>query len=111
MQQRLDQPDHALLVGLRDDQGALAVGEYLLEHDDLAHLLAPLATGGRRVRPPRDDHGLADFDRVILDMLAPWDCVDDSGGCDVTGMSTQATRPAPHAASVGPPSRLTIRFP
>ena len=23
-----------------------------------------------------DDSGLADFDRVILDMLAPWDCVD-----------------------------------
>jgi len=23
-----------------------------------------------------DDPGLADFDRVILDMLAPWDCVD-----------------------------------
>ena len=23
-----------------------------------------------------DDLGLADFDRVILDMLAPWDCVD-----------------------------------
>jgi len=22
------------------------------------------------------DHGLADFDRVILDMLAPWDCTD-----------------------------------
>jgi tRNA (adenine57-N1/adenine58-N1)-methyltransferase len=22
------------------------------------------------------DHGLADFDRVILDMLAPWDCVE-----------------------------------
>jgi hypothetical protein len=50
---------------------------------------------------PGDDHGLADFDRVILDMLAPWDCVDDSGGCDVTGMSTQARRPAPHAASGG----------
>jgi tRNA (adenine57-N1/adenine58-N1)-methyltransferase catalytic subunit len=25
---------------------------------------------------PSDDHGLADFDRVILDMLAPWDCLD-----------------------------------
>jgi tRNA (adenine57-N1/adenine58-N1)-methyltransferase len=25
---------------------------------------------------PQDEHGLADFDRVILDMLAPWDCLD-----------------------------------
>jgi tRNA (adenine57-N1/adenine58-N1)-methyltransferase len=24
---------------------------------------------------PGDDHGLADFDRVILDLLAPWDCL------------------------------------
>ena len=37
--QRLGEPDDALLVGVRDDQGALAVGEELLEHDDLADLL------------------------------------------------------------------------
>ena len=30
----------------------------------------------RRVRPPGDDRRLADFDRVVLDMLAPWECLD-----------------------------------
>jgi tRNA (adenine57-N1/adenine58-N1)-methyltransferase catalytic subunit len=25
---------------------------------------------------PAEDHGLADFDRVVLDMLAPWECLD-----------------------------------
>ena len=34
--QRVGQPDHALLVGVRDDQGALAVLEDLLEHHDFA---------------------------------------------------------------------------
>ena len=37
--QRLGEPDHPLLVGVGDHQGALAVGEQLLEHHDLADLL------------------------------------------------------------------------
>ena len=42
VQQRLGQPDHALLVSLGDDQRTLGVGEDLLEHDDLAHRLVRL---------------------------------------------------------------------
>jgi tRNA (adenine57-N1/adenine58-N1)-methyltransferase catalytic subunit len=49
---------------------------------------------------PRDDHGLADFDRVILDMLAPWDCLDAAaevlapGGlvCCYVATTTQLSR-------------------
>ena len=37
--QRLGEADDALLVGVGDDQDALAVGEQLLEHHDLADLL------------------------------------------------------------------------
>ena len=37
--QRLGEAYDALLVGVGDDQGALAVGEDLLEHHDLADLL------------------------------------------------------------------------
>ena len=37
--QRRGEADDALLVGVGDDQGALAVGEHLLEHHDLADLL------------------------------------------------------------------------
>ena len=37
---------------------------------------AGLAAGRRRVRRIRGRDELADFDRVVLDMLAPWDCVD-----------------------------------
>ena len=37
--QRLGEADDALLVGVGDDQGALAVGEQLLEHHHLADLL------------------------------------------------------------------------
>ena len=37
--QRLGEADDALLVGVGDHQGALAVGEELLEHHDLADLL------------------------------------------------------------------------
>src|SRR5271156_555835 len=29
---------------------------------------------------PDDDHGLADFDRVVLDMLAPWECLESVAG-------------------------------
>jgi len=47
-----------------------------------------------------DDHGLADFDRVILDMLAPWDCLDAAaevlapGGlvCCYVATTTQLSR-------------------
>ena len=35
-----------------------------------------LVTGAFGQETGTDDPGLADFDRVILDMLAPWDCVD-----------------------------------
>ena len=42
VEQRVGEPDDALLVGVRDDQGALAVGEHLLEHHDLAHGLVSL---------------------------------------------------------------------
>jgi tRNA (adenine57-N1/adenine58-N1)-methyltransferase catalytic subunit len=34
---------------------------------------------------PGDDHGLADFDRVILDMLAPWDCLEATAGALTPG--------------------------
>ena len=37
---------------------------------------------------PGDDHGLAEpncFDRVILDMLAPWDCLDAAAGALAPG--------------------------
>ena len=37
--QRLGEAYDALLVGVGDDQGALAVGEQLLEHHHLADLL------------------------------------------------------------------------
>jgi tRNA (adenine57-N1/adenine58-N1)-methyltransferase catalytic subunit len=47
-----------------------------------------------------DDHGLTDFDRVILDMLAPWDCLDAAarvlapGGlaCCYVATTTQLSR-------------------
>jgi tRNA (adenine57-N1/adenine58-N1)-methyltransferase catalytic subunit len=49
---------------------------------------------------PGDDRGLADFDRVILDMLAPWDCLDAAaevlapGGlaCCYVATTTQLSR-------------------
>ena len=34
---------------------------------------------------PGDDHGLADFDRVVLDMLAPWECLDATAEVLVPG--------------------------
>ena len=40
--QRLSQPRDPLLVGMRDDQGAIAVLEDLLEHDDFADALITL---------------------------------------------------------------------
>jgi hypothetical protein len=58
VQERLGQPDHALLVGLGDDQGTFAVGEHLLEHDDLAHLLEALG----------DD----DVERFVQDHFLAW---------------------------------------
>ena len=51
--QRGREPDDALLVGVRDDQGPLAVGEQFLEHHDLAHRLIAL----------RDD----DVERLVED--------------------------------------------
>jgi tRNA (adenine57-N1/adenine58-N1)-methyltransferase catalytic subunit len=49
---------------------------------------------------PGDDRGLADFDRVILDMLAPWDCLDAVGevlapgglACCYVATTTQLSR-------------------
>jgi tRNA (adenine57-N1/adenine58-N1)-methyltransferase len=49
---------------------------------------------------PEDDHGLADFDRVILDMLAPWDCLEAAAGvltpgglaCCYVATTTQLSR-------------------
>jgi len=49
---------------------------------------------------PADDHGLADFDRVVLDMLAPWDCLDAAAdvltpgglGCSYVATTTQLSR-------------------
>ena len=45
--QRLGEPDDALLVGVTDDEGAFAVLEQLLEHDDLADLLVARARARR----------------------------------------------------------------
>jgi tRNA (adenine57-N1/adenine58-N1)-methyltransferase len=49
---------------------------------------------------PGDDHGLVDFDRVILDLLAPWDCLEAAadilapGGlaCCYVATTTQLSR-------------------
>jgi tRNA (adenine57-N1/adenine58-N1)-methyltransferase catalytic subunit len=49
---------------------------------------------------PDDDQGLADFDRVILDMLAPWDCLEAAAGilspggliCCYVATTTQLSR-------------------
>jgi tRNA (adenine57-N1/adenine58-N1)-methyltransferase catalytic subunit len=49
---------------------------------------------------PGDDHGLADFDRVILDMLAPWDGLEAVAGvltpgglaCCYVATTTQLSR-------------------
>jgi len=49
---------------------------------------------------PGDDNGLADFDRVILDLLAPWDCLEAAadilapGGlaCCYVATTTQLSR-------------------
>ena len=57
VEQRLGQPDHPLLVSLGDDQGTPGVGEDLLEHDDLAHLL--VALGDDDVERLVQDHFLA----------------------------------------------------
>ena len=42
VEQRRGEPHDPLLVGVRDDQGALAVGEQLLHHHDLADRLVTL---------------------------------------------------------------------
>ena len=49
---------------------------------------------------PEDDHGLADFDRVILDLLAPWDGLEAAAGvltpgglaCCYVATTTQLSR-------------------
>ena len=69
----------------------------------LRRAAAGLAAGDRRVRPPRrrSRAGRANcFDRVILDMLAPWDCVDAAAGvlapgglaCCYVATTTQLSR-------------------
>ena len=65
-----------------------------------------LAAGGRRVRPPRrrSRAGRAQlFDRVILDMLAPWDCVDATAGVSRPAAWPAVTWPPPHSCPA--PSR------
>ena len=68
--QRLREAYDALLVGVRDDQGPLAVLEQLLEHDDLADLLE--VEGGDHVE------GLVEHD-----LLAALQLVEVDGRADV----------------------------
>ena len=68
--QRVREPDHALLVGVRDDQRALAVLQQLLQHDDLAGGLEALG-----------DH---DVERLVEhDFLAGLELVELDGGAHV----------------------------
>ena len=64
--QRLGEADDALLVGVGDDQGPLAVGEHLLEHHDLADLF--------EVEGGDDVEGLVEHD-----LLAPAQVVEVDG--------------------------------
>ena len=59
VQQRLGQPDDLLLVGVPHHEGALAVGEDLLEHDDLADAL--------EVQRRDDVHRLVEHDLLAAD--------------------------------------------
>ena len=68
--ERVGESDDALLVGVRDDQGALAVGEQLLEHHDLADLL--------EVERGDDVERLVEHDLLALDQGVELD-----GGADV----------------------------
>ncbi len=68
--QRLGQAYDALLVGVGDDQDAVAVGEQLLEHHDLADLLE-LERGD-------DVEGLVEHDLLALGQV-----VEVDGGADV----------------------------
>ena len=70
VEQRRGQPDDALLVGVGDDQGPLAVGEQLLEHHDLADLL--------EVEGGHDVEGLVEHD-----LLATHEGVEVDGRADV----------------------------
>ena len=58
-QQRSGEAYDALLVGVGDDQGPLAVGEQLLEHHDLADLL--------EVEAGHDVEGLVEHDLLATD--------------------------------------------
>src|SRR5262249_14463563 len=66
------------------EQGTLVSLEGGLAFADIARQNVEQFLGGRppawqlvlgEFGRPGDDHGLADFDRVILDLLAPWDCL------------------------------------
>ena len=78
VEQRLGQPDHPLLVGMRDHQRPVAALEQLLEHDDLAHGLVPLG-----------DHHVERL--VEHDLLAGPQLVQLDGGADAD----------PHLAAAG----------
>jgi len=69
--QRLGQPDHALLVGVRDHQGPVPVLEDLLEHDDLTDGLVGL--GHDHVERLVQHHFLAGPELVQLDRGADAD--------------------------------------
>src|SRR4249920_1504140 len=67
--QRFRDPGDPLIVGVADDKGALAVGEHLLEHDDLADLLPP--------------HRLDNIERLVKhDLLAVPNLVEIDVGAD-----------------------------
>ena len=81
--QRLGQPDHALLVGVRDDQGPVAVLQELLEHDDLAHGLVPL--GDHHVEGLVQDNFLTRPQLLQLDRRADADAHLPAAGEHVGG--------------------------
>ena len=82
--QRLGEAHHALLVGVGDDQGALAVGEQLLEHHDLADLLE-LERGDDVERLVEHDL-LAAHEGVEVDRGADVDAQLAAAGEDVDGV-------------------------
>ena len=81
--QRLGQPDDALLVRVRDDQGPVAVLEEFLEHDDLAHGLVTL--GDDHVEGLVQHHFLAGPQLLELDRRADADAHLPAAGEHVGG--------------------------